>query len=78
MTRPRPAADRGLYTGLSRDAAASETVWQGQVNQPVRDRLGGERRRSPAAERPLPGARLDLPPGWRLSADGDRLSPREA
>ncbi|WP_157064307.1 hypothetical protein [Methylobacterium tarhaniae] len=27
-----------------------------------------------------PGAKLDrpLPPGWRLSADGDRLAPRDA
>jgi hypothetical protein len=31
--------------------------------------VGGDENRNP---------RIDLPPGWRLSADGDRLSPREA
>lgn len=79
MTAPRPAA-HGTYIGLTRDAAASETVRQGQVNQLVRDRLGGERRRSPAAEHPSTGTRLDHPlaPDERLSADGDRITVRGA
>jgi hypothetical protein len=111
MTRPRPAADRGTYIGLTRTAAADTnapsdnlTRAQGeglpvQVRNDEAERAdgggqgttaqaspfvavsgAGEAGRTAADPAPAPDAiypRVHLPPGWRLSADGDRLSPWE-
>lgn len=78
MTHPRPAADRGTYFGLSRDAAELHIGERGGAVRAPNPRSAGS---TPAAGAILPrGSRLDRPlaPGERLSADGDRLSPREA
>ncbi len=87
MTRPRPiAADSGTYIGLTRGRHEMDRdADRAGVNAPVKvaaenaleapgNRAG---RVSHAGPGESPGA-IHLPPGWRLSADGDRLSPREA
>lgn len=89
MTCPRPTpADRGTYIGLDRgrhemDRDLEQPGATQAVKVPAESALkacaavGGAGRANHAGPGESPGA-ITLPPGWRLSADGDRLSPREA
>lgn len=86
MTRPAFAAPNGTYIGLTRgrhemDRDADRAGVNAPVTVAAENALEAPGNRAGCVNHAGPGASpgaVDLPPGWRLSADGDRLSPREA